>query len=67
MRAAVIRVQNGELTLRRAGDVYGLTHTTLFYRLKKVGHDNPEPREAFSSKYTFRQVFNQEQEQLLLT
>lgn len=68
MQAAIARVQNRELTLRKAAEVYGVTHTSLFYRLKKLGHNNdapPQPREAFSTKYTFRQVFNQEQEELL--
>lgn len=62
MAKAVSAVQNNTMSLRKAAAVYGVKHTALFYRLRK----QPKP-EVYSSKHTFRQVFNQEQEQMLVT
>ena len=67
MLKAIESVKKKDLSLRKAADVYGLTHTALFYRIKKL-EDNavvPNPHENFSSKHTFRQVFHNEQEELL--
>lgn len=56
VQKAVLNVVNGSLKLRRAADIYGLTPSTLFYRIKKY-KENITPRsELFSSKYTVAQV-----------
>jgi len=61
MEKAIAAVSGKEMSLRKAAEVYGVKHTALFYRLKK------QPREqVFSSKHTFRQVFNQSQELMLV-
>ncbi|KAJ8910823.1 hypothetical protein NQ315_004683, partial [Exocentrus adspersus] len=66
---AVEAIKKKELSLRKAAEVYGVTHTALFYRLKKIGNCDapPETREHFSSKHSFRQVFTNEQEELLVS
>lgn len=69
MQKAIDSVKKKEMSLRQAAEVYGVTHTALFYRLKKPRDANApqENLESFSSKHTFRQVFSSEQEELLVT
>lgn len=69
MQRAIDAVKKKELSLRKAAQVYGVTHTALFYRLKKIKNCDaqPESREHFSSKHSFRQVFTNEQEELLVS
>lgn len=53
------------MKLRRAATIYGLTPSTLFYRVKKY-KENIAPRsEVFSSKYTVAQIFTNDEEKLL--
>lgn len=69
MQKAIESVKKKEQSLRKAAEIYGVTHTALFYRLKKLEHNNtlPEHSETFSSKHSFRQVFTNEQEELLVS
>ena len=65
VQKAVLNVVNGSMKLRRAADIYGLTTSTLFYRVKKY-KENIAPRsELFSSKYTISQVFTNDEEKML--
>lgn len=52
MQIAIESVKEKDLSLRKAAEVFGVTHTALFYRLKKlVGNTaQKENTETFSSK-----------------
>lgn len=75
IEAAINAVVNDKMPLRHAAAVYGIKHTTLFYRVQKLKpKPNSDPSEAvpaceypikYSSKYTVNQVFSEEQELLL--
>lgn len=64
MQRTVSAVIDGGMHLREAGDMYGIKHNTLFYRVKKF-KENPGKTNDYSSLYTVNQVFTTEQEDLL--
>lgn len=68
IQRAIESIEKKELLLRKAAQVYAVTHTALFYRLKNLG-DNAgqiENIKTFSSKHTFQKIFSNRQEELLV-
>jgi hypothetical protein len=66
---AVKAIMSTEMKLREAAAVFGLYPPTLHYRVQKAKKNqkvgNVEPKPQFSSKYTFRQIFSSEEEDVL--
>lgn len=67
MLRAVQAVSQENVKLRVAASLYGINPSTLFYRVKnaKTEVNTEEQKPVYSSKYTFRQIFSQEEEEML--
>lgn len=65
LQEAVRTVNEGELSLRAAASKYGMTHTALYYQLRKLKNDDNLSRK-YDSRYTSQQVFSKEQELMLV-
>ncbi|KAK9746981.1 CENP-B N-terminal DNA-binding domain [Popillia japonica] len=63
MTAAIRAVMELNMSIRRAAAAYGIVHTALYYRLKK--NNCGERQRDYASKYTAKQVFTKQQEELL--
>jgi len=60
-------VQERRLFPTFAASRYGMTHTALHYRIKKIsGGDKCNRPSAFTSRYTSRQIFNENRELILV-
>lgn len=71
MQAAILAVREQRMTLREAASNYGMSHTALYYRLKKVKMNNDgtvvsSVKHDFHSKYSSQQVFTKDQESALV-
>lgn len=65
IQEAVRAVSEGELSLRTAASKYGMTHTALFYQVKKFKNGD-DLSGKYGSRYTSQQVFTKEQESQLV-
>jgi hypothetical protein len=67
IQEAVRAVQERRLSLRVAASRYGIIHITLHYRIKKISNgDECNRPSVFTSRYTSRQIFNANQELMLV-
>lgn len=71
MEAAIRAVREQRMSLRDAAANYGMSHTALYYRLKKInvnddGIVTASVKHDFHSKYSSQQVFSKNQESALV-
>jgi len=67
IQEAVRAVQEMRLSVRVAASRYGVTHTTCITEFKKISNvDECNRPNAFTSSYKSRQIFNENQELMLV-
>lgn len=71
IQAAILLYKEGSMGYRDAAKQFGIKHTTLFYRIKKLKNvegiiQNSVDDNRFNSKYTVNQIFSKEQEEMLV-
>ncbi|CAI6354301.1 unnamed protein product [Macrosiphum euphorbiae] len=71
IQAAIQVYKEGNIGYRDAAQQFGIRHTTLFYRIKKLKNiegiiQNSPDENRFNSKYTVNQIFSKEQENMLV-
>lgn len=65
IKKAIDCVQNQTMTLRGAAAIFGITKSTLGYRMKLLKNDQKSKSEDFSTKYSVNQIFTKEEEVML--
>lgn len=71
IQAAIQVYKDGNIGYCNAAKQFCIRHTTLFYRIKKLKNiegiiQNRLDENRFNSKYTVKQIFNKEQEDMLV-